>query len=70
MSLPMRDVRQWLDSVGLGEYADAFEENEIDWDVIPDLDHDILTAIGVVAAGARMRILKAIQAFDYDQAPV
>ena len=26
----MSDVRQWLDSLGLGQYADAFEDNAIE----------------------------------------
>ncbi len=26
----MSDIRQWLGEVGLGQYADAFEANEID----------------------------------------
>ncbi len=26
----MSDIRQWLEKLGLGEYADAFEENAID----------------------------------------
>ena len=25
----MSDIRQWLEGLGLGQYADAFEENRI-----------------------------------------
>lgn len=56
----MTEVRQWLVSLGLAQYADAFDENAIGWDVLPDLDHDILKDVGVRAAGDRVRILKAI----------
>ena len=29
-------VGKWLEVLGLGELAAAFEENAIDWEVIPD----------------------------------
>jgi class 3 adenylate cyclase/tetratricopeptide (TPR) repeat protein len=56
---PLPDVREWLVSLGLAQYADAFEDNAIRWDVLSDLDHDVLKDIGVRPAGDRMRILKA-----------
>jgi class 3 adenylate cyclase/tetratricopeptide (TPR) repeat protein len=56
----MTDVRQWLESVGLSQYADEFEENAIELDHLPDLDHDVLNALGVKAIGHRITILKAI----------
>ena len=43
----MTSVRQWLDSLNLGQYADAFEENDFDWELLPELDHDLLKDIGV-----------------------
>ena len=43
---PMPDVREWLVSLGLAQYADAFEDNAIRWDVLFDLDHDVLKDIG------------------------
>ena len=55
----MSDIRQWLEDLGLGQYADAFEENRIRLGILPDLDHDILKDIGVKAAGDRIAILKA-----------
>jgi class 3 adenylate cyclase len=57
-------IRQWLDFVGLGRYAAAFEENAIDWDVLSNLDQNNLKEIGVRAAGDRIRILNAIQLLD------
>jgi class 3 adenylate cyclase len=56
----MTDVRQWLESIGLGQYADEFEENAIELDHLPDLDQDVLKALGVKAIGHRITILKAI----------
>ncbi len=55
----MSDVGQWLDALGLGQYAQAFAENEIAWELLGELDHDVLKDVGVAAAGHRLRILKA-----------
>ena len=55
----MRDIRQWLQSLELDQYAETFEENAIGWGHLADLDHEILKEIGVGVAGHRMTILKA-----------
>ena len=55
----MTDVRTWLDRLGLGQFGDAFAENAIDWELLAELNHELLEAIGVSAVGHRMRILKA-----------
>ena len=31
------DIRRWLEELGLGKYADAFEENLVDAAVLPSL---------------------------------
>ena len=62
----MTDVGQWLDSLGLGQYAEAFEENAIVWVTLPELDHDLLKEVGVKPVGHRVAILKAIQSLDSD----
>jgi class 3 adenylate cyclase/tetratricopeptide (TPR) repeat protein len=59
----MASVSGWLDAIGLGQYAEAFEEHAIGWDVLSHLDHSILKDIGVRAAGDRVRILCAIKSF-------
>ena len=38
----MGDVRNWLDSIGLGQYAEKFAAGAIDWEVLPELDHEVL----------------------------
>lgn len=53
-------VTQWLEQLGLGEYAEAFEENAIELEHLGELDHDTLKEIGVRAVGHRMTILKAV----------
>ena len=57
----MTTVSEWLASIGLGQYAETFEENAVGWDVVWHLDRDILKDIGVNAAGDRVRILSAIK---------
>ena len=62
----MSDLRNWLDSLSLGRYADAFEAADIGWDVLTELDHEILKEIGVGSPGDRLRILKAAKGLERD----
>ena len=57
----MASLSGWLNSIGLGQYAEAFERNAVGWDVLSHLDHDVLRDIGVRAAGDRVRILHAVK---------
>ena len=52
-------VSEWLDKLGLGQYASTFEENDIGWDLLDDIDQETLKDIGVNSAGHRLQILKA-----------
>lgn len=56
------DVRAWLEGLGLGAYADAFEENFIDGQVLVQLTPEDLKEIGVTAVGHRRRLIDAIAA--------
>jgi class 3 adenylate cyclase len=56
----MSEVRSWLEAIGLAQYADAFEANEIEMDLLGQVDDQILKDIGVSAAGHRLRIRSAI----------
>ena len=58
------DLGGWLEQLGLGKYADAFEENDIDWDILPELTNDDLKDLGVDLVGHRRKLLKAISALD------
>jgi hypothetical protein len=40
-------VRNWLEAIGLGQYADAFEANDIDTDLLTQIDGQLLKDIGV-----------------------
>ena len=56
----MREIRKWLESIGLGPYADAFETNDIDMDLIRQIDDQALRDLGMTSAGHRLRIRNAI----------
>jgi class 3 adenylate cyclase len=56
----MSVVRDWLEAIGLGQYADAFEANDIDPDLLPRIDDQLLKDIGVSSAGHRLRLRDAI----------
>ena len=56
----MSTVRDWLEAIGLGQYADAFEANDIDTDLLIRLDDQLLKDIGVASAGHRLRLRDAI----------
>ena len=59
----MQDVTDWLEKLGLSEYAQRFADNAIDLSVLPDLTDQDLEKIGVLL-GHRRKILRAIAAFD------
>jgi len=58
----MTSLGEWLESLGLAQYAEAFREHAIGWDVLSQLDHSLLKDIGVSAVGDRLRILRAVEA--------
>src|SRR5665213_4009403 len=55
----MSDLRDWLRGHRLEQYADAFEANDIDLDVLPDLNEGDLEQLGL-SLGNRRRLLKAV----------
>jgi class 3 adenylate cyclase/predicted ATPase len=52
-------VSAWLENLGLGRYAEAFQRNAIAWDVLPELNEGDLEALGVLL-GHRKTLLRAI----------
>ena len=64
------DIPEWLRGLGLEQYASAFVENEVDWQVLPKLTVDDLKDIGIVAVGHRRRLLEAIASLAPPAAPV
>lgn len=62
------DIAAWLDSLGLGQYEQAFRDNEIDGDVLLELTGSDLSEMGVSAVGHRRRLLSSIEKLK-DRAP-
>ncbi len=55
----MSDLRDWLRRNKFEQYADAFEANDIDLDILPELTEGDLDKLGV-SLGNRRRLMKAI----------
>jgi class 3 adenylate cyclase len=55
------EMTEWLEKLGMSEYADRFVESRIDVSVLPELTDLDLEKIGV-ALGDRRKILRAIRA--------
>jgi len=64
----MGDLRDWLLSNKFEQYADAFEANDIDLDILPELSEPDLERLGV-SLGNRRRLLKAIAGRSSGAAP-
>jgi class 3 adenylate cyclase/predicted ATPase len=64
------DVAEWLRGLGLGQYAPAFRDNDIDGEVLRRLTGEDLRELGVRSIGHRRRLLDAISALDAVQADV
>jgi predicted ATPase/class 3 adenylate cyclase len=63
------DVGAWLRDLGLGQYEQAFHENDVDGDVLADLTADDLSGLGVVSIGHRRKLLIAIAALRAGSPP-
>jgi hypothetical protein len=55
----MAKVKEWLEDLGLGRYAELFAEHHIDFDVLADLTESDLAQLGV-SLGDRKRLMRAI----------
>jgi hypothetical protein len=58
-------VRIFLDGIGLGQYAELFDNNRIDETVITEISEQDLKNIGITSLGHRKRIASAIADFDW-----
>ena len=56
------EIASWLEELGLGRYASAFVDNDIDFAILPDLSDADLRELGVGSLGHRKRLLAAIGA--------
>ncbi len=53
------DIREWLENLGLYQYAETFAENDVDFRALPHLDREDLKELGV-SLGHRKVILAAV----------
>jgi hypothetical protein len=56
----MQQTADWLQRLGLGQYAKAFAENDINFAILPDLTDQDLKELGVGSLGHRRQLLRAI----------
>ena len=56
----MQQITDWLEKLGLGQYAQRFAENDINFFVLSDLTDQDLEKIGVTSLGHRRQLLRAI----------
>lgn len=54
-------VREWLEELGLGKFAEMFEMHEVDEDALPLLTFEDLKEMGIAAVGPRRKLFRAIQ---------
>ena len=56
----MQRIADWLEKLGMSEYAERFEANRIDVGILPDLTDQDLEKLGVLL-GDRRKMLRAIR---------
>ena len=56
------DIAAWLHRLGLERYEQAFRDNDIDAEVLPEVTAEDLISIGVTSVGHRSKLLAAIAA--------
>jgi hypothetical protein len=56
----MKQIADWLQNIGLGQYAQRFAENDITFAILPHLTDQDLKELGVTSLGHRRQLLLAI----------
>ncbi len=64
----MQQIADWLNKLGMSEYAECFAENRIDFSVLRDLTEQDLKDLGVVL-GDRRKMMRAIGELDVASPP-
>ena len=64
----MQQIADWLEKLGMSEYAQRFAENRIDLSVLPELTDQHLKDLGI-ALGDRLKMLRAIRELSNAAAP-
>ena len=56
------DIAVWLRNLGLERYEQAFRDNDVDADLLPDLTEADLEKLGIASLGHRKILLRAMEA--------
>jgi hypothetical protein len=56
----VQEIADWLEKLGMSEYAQCFAENDIDFTILGELTDQDLEKIGVASLGHRRKLLRAI----------
>lgn len=56
----MQQIADWLQKLGLGQYAQRFAESDVSISILSDLTDQDLKEIGVASLGHRRQLLRAI----------
>jgi class 3 adenylate cyclase len=65
----MQQIADWLQKLGLGQYAERFVENDINFAILPRLAEQDLKELGVTSLGHRRQLLLAIEEISKVTAP-
>ncbi|MGB6661382.1 MAG: AAA family ATPase [Xanthobacteraceae bacterium] len=68
MSRTSQNLAEWLGECGLGQYAQTFADNHIEYSVLRYLTDDDLKILGL-SLGHRKKLLKAIEVLDENRQP-
>ncbi len=63
------DITQWLEGLGLGQYAQAFADSDIKFEILPRLTEDDFKDLGL-SIGHRRILQAAIEALSADDEPI
>jgi len=55
----MQQIADWLEKLGLSEYAQRFADNDIDFTILGDLTDQDFEKIGIASLGHRRKLLRA-----------
>ncbi len=64
------DVRNWLADLGFEHLAEVFDENDVDWSLLPDINNEDLKDLGVSRLADRKKLLNAIAALGHQAGTV
>jgi hypothetical protein len=60
-SSAIQQVAEWLETIGLGQYAQHFVENDITFPILSDLTDQDLKELGVASLGHRRELLEPLR---------